>query len=70
MNDSLVLNLNPRELDLVAQALAQCPWHQVNALMVNIQNQVTAQQQLSQPQETHYADATQRPNGSGQPAEH
>jgi hypothetical protein len=58
MNDSLVLNLNSRELDLVAQALAQCPWHQVNALMVNIQNQVQAQQQ------TLMGDAQMaRPNG-------
>jgi hypothetical protein len=45
MNDSLILKLQARELDTIANALAQRPWGEVNALLVNIQQQVTQQQQ-------------------------
>ena len=62
--NKLVLSLEPKELDYIAQALAARPWAEVNALLANIQQQIVSQQQ-----EIQHADAPQRPNGRGQPAE-
>ena len=42
----LTLTLTPQELDLTANALALRPWGEVNALMVNIQQQVQEQQHV------------------------
>jgi len=40
----LKLELEPNELDYIANALADKPWREANALMVNIQRQVQEQQ--------------------------
>jgi len=45
MNEQyLTLKLSPRELDYTAQCLARQPWNEVNALLVNIQQQIQEQQ--------------------------
>ena len=44
MTDSLLLKFSPRELDYIAQVLTKQPWHEVNALLVSIQQQVQEQQ--------------------------
>jgi|KBSMisStaDraftv2_1062788.scaffolds.fasta_scaffold00151_13 hypothetical protein len=46
----MILNLEPRELDYIAQVLSRQPWLEVNTLLINIQQQVNKQQ------ETHHAD--------------
>ena len=40
----LTLEFTPQELDYIANVLAERPWKETNALMVNIQNQIQAQQ--------------------------
>lgn len=42
--NKLHLEFDPKELDYIANCLARQPWQDVNALMVNIQNQITQQQ--------------------------
>jgi hypothetical protein len=42
--NKLTLELTPQELDYIANVLAERPWKETNALMVNIQNQVQTQQ--------------------------
>lgn len=37
------LQLQPNELDYIAQLLARQPWNEVNALLVNLKQQVEAQ---------------------------
>jgi hypothetical protein len=71
---NLTLRFQPNELDYIAQLLAKQPWGEVNALMVNIQNQVTAQQQpLTGNQEMQHArtsgNGADAPNGRGESAE-
>lgn len=41
------IRLTPQELDIVANALANMPWGQVNALLSNIKAQVDYQQKLA-----------------------
>jgi hypothetical protein len=43
------LELDPKELDLIAQTLAQRPWVEVQALMVTLQKQVQEQQNAGIP---------------------
>ena len=50
------LLLDPKEMDYIAQVLARQPWMEVNALMVNIQNQVQEQQRPA-PEEPHLRSA-------------
>jgi len=54
----MILDLEPRELDYVATVLSRQPWHEVNALLGKLQQQVTQQQQ----QETHHADGRNEPS--------
>lgn len=42
--NKLTLEFTPQELDYIANVLADRPWKEANALMVNIQQQVMAQQ--------------------------
>jgi hypothetical protein len=49
MNEHLALKLSPRELDYIAQCLARQPWNEVNALLVNIQQQIQEQQNAHEP---------------------
>lgn len=43
-DDRVMLRLTPQQMDYVANVLAQRPWAEANALMVEIQQQVAAQQ--------------------------
>lgn len=47
MNEPINLSLKPAELDYIAQLLSRQPWSEVNALLVNMQQQVKEQQNAS-----------------------
>lgn len=46
----ITLKLTDKEMDYIAQVLAQRPWGEVDALMENIKQQVTQQQSALPPQ--------------------
>jgi len=50
---NLTLTFTSQELDYIASLLAKQPWFEVNALLVNIQKQVTDQQQQAAKERTN-----------------
>lgn len=49
MDNELTLRFDPKTLDYIANVLGQRPWAEANPVLVNITQQVQAQQQRSQP---------------------
>lgn len=41
------IRLAPQELDLIANILAQRPWHEVNAILASIKAQIDFQQKVA-----------------------
>ena len=50
MKPNFTITLAAHELDLVANALAQRPWAEVNTLLANIKGQIDQQQTSADPQ--------------------
>ena len=64
------IRLTPQELDVVANALTQAPWHVVNGLLNNIKAQVDQQQREAQMPQTDMGvrlDDFPLPNGHAVP---
>lgn len=51
--EKITLAFNSQQLDYIAQVLAQRPYGEVAALMADIQQQVSLQQQDTPPGESH-----------------